>query len=449
MAEVAIDGQKFSLLEPPEKSSDLVKRQKASITGTLDIKKFVDHINNVGKFVQLAYNGVVGAGPAYADLQIKIYNIGCNITKIFDKSALTINSFQSTAEEVSVTLQTTYQFLLDGFEDVAIDTLQSLEGTAKEMIKIANELKNKIDDQEKETSQAIESTLKKKTSLMMEEKERIEKEKSDQKMVADELKKELDEAKKVKEKYEQKRDDELAKTSYSTSQKVAVGALTIFFPWAGLVVKSMQDSESKEAKEKAHMYQEIAKEKAEIEKENDKRHKEALEMMKAYTQQLEEMKNCSEEEFADKAVLALHHASGALKCISVIMMQASQFWAGIEEHCTQLAGQGDRGILVRSHITAMKEKDEQIKMKFWQSKGFVTQAVIYHARWIALRDVCAEHMPNIRDAREELYTYIRENPTCKEARERAAALAATLKGNLEKAIQEIDDKSKESDDQAM
>lgn len=446
MAEVAIDGQKFSLLEPPEKSSDLVKRQKASITGTLDIKKFVEHINNVGKFVQLAHNGVVGAGPAYADLQIKIYNIGCNITKIFDKSALTINSFQSTAEEVSVTLQTTYQFLLDGFEDVAIDTLQSLEGTAKEMIKIANELKNKIDDQEKETSQAIESTLEKKTRLMMEEKKRIEKEKSDQKIVADELKKELDEAKKVKEKYEQKRDDELAKTSYST--KVAVGAISIFFPWAGQIVKDMHDSESKETKEKVHMYQEIAKEKEEIVKENDKRHKEALEMMKAYTQQLEEMKNCSEEEFADKAVLALHHASGALKCISVIMMQASLFWEGIEKHCTQLAG-GDKGILVRSYITSMKKKDEEEKKKFWQSKGFVTQAVTYHARWIALRDVCAEHMPNIREAREELYTYIRENPTCKEARERAAVLATKLKGNLEKAIQEIDDQSKKSDDQVV
>ena len=296
--EVVINGESYSLLLPPDSSSALVLSQKAAITGTLDIKKFAEHINNIGKFVQLAYNGVVGAGPAYADLQIKIYNIGCNITKIFGKSALTINSFQSTAEEVSVNLQTTYQFLLDGFEDTAIDILQSLEATAKEMIKIANELKNKIDDQEKETSAL--------------EKERIEKERS------------------------------------------------------------------------------------------------------------------------DKVALALHHASGALKCISVTMMQASFLWEGIEMHCTQLAGQGDRGTLIRSYITAIKEKDEQIKTKFWQSKGFVTQAVIYHARWIALRDVCAEHMPNIREAREKLYRFIRENPTCDEARERAAVLAAELKEILEK-----------------
>lgn len=448
MAEAVIKGQSYSLLVPPDDSSALVKSQKEAIVGTVDIKKFVEHINNVGKFVQLAYNGVVGAGPAYADLQMKIYNLGCNITKIFDKSALTINSFQATAEEVSVTLQTTYQFLLDGFEDVAIDTLQSLEGTAKEMIKTANELKSKIDEQKNEAFQVIETTKKKKATLMEREWEKKEKEVLDQKMAAEELKEKLEEAKKAQKEYEKKRDDELAKDSYA-GHKVAVGMLSMFFSRAGRIVKDMCDSESKEAKEKVEKYDEIAKKKAEIAEKIDELHKEALKKMKAYTQEVEKMKGCSEEEFADKAVMALYHAITALKCISVIMMQASHFWEGIENHCNTLAREGSRGIILRRCITSIKEKEKEDKEKFWQSKGFVTLAVTYHAQWIALRNVCTEYMPNIRETREELYMYIRENPTCKEARDKAVVLAAKLKGNLEKAIQEIDDQSKKSDDQVM
>lgn len=267
------DSDSKLLLPPPV---DLVHKCKESIGCLIGLEEFVLYFNKIGKYVQVAYYGVVILGPACVDLQIKVYNLRCNITRIFDKFTLTLNSFQTTAKEASVILQTSFQFLLGGLEDVTIEMLHSLKGMAKEMIKAAKELIAKIDEQEKETSAVLETL-------------------SQRRM-------------------------ETHKESYIHSDRSALG----------------------------------------------------------------------------------------LRYILIIVRQATEFWKGIEMQYTALVDKMAHLIGLISQATSLQK---EVKLKFWQSKGFAMETVRCHANWIALHDIYAEFMPVIKNTREEFYRYITENPT--------------------------------------
>lgn len=232
-------------------------------------KEFVGHINKFGKCVQVVYYGVVIPGPAFADLQTSVYYLRHDITRIFDKFTLTLNHFQTTAKEASVILQATFQFLLGGFEDLAIVMLHTLEDMSKEMSRIACELRFYFEEENKKTMYLVENTR----------------------------------------------------------------------------------------------------------------------------------------------VQRIHEATcmiGALRFISFILTKASKCWTCIENYCRYLS---DRHIIEIVQVAHCKE----YRLRFWQSKGFARETAMYHAKWIALGNFCAELMPNIKNTREELYRCITENPTRDEA----------------------------------
>uniref|UniRef100_A0A1X7SER1 Uncharacterized protein n=1 Tax=Amphimedon queenslandica TaxID=400682 RepID=A0A1X7SER1_AMPQE len=144
---IDIDGESHSLLSAPNPSSQLVLAQKRELTDTLDLEKLVEYIGQVGKFIKIAYNGVNTAGPRFTDIQIKVQSLGYDITKLCNKSSVTIDNFRRTAETVSSTLESVYLFLLDGFDDAALMSVASLGKMAEKMTKLASELEKEFKEQ--------------------------------------------------------------------------------------------------------------------------------------------------------------------------------------------------------------------------------------------------------------------------------------------------------------
>lgn len=62
------------------------------------------------------------------------------MTKLCDKSAITVSKFKRACETILGDLQTTYEYLLDNFEDMALDTLASVTELAGKMATAAQEL---------------------------------------------------------------------------------------------------------------------------------------------------------------------------------------------------------------------------------------------------------------------------------------------------------------------
>lgn len=90
---VIIDGETYDLISIPSAESKLVKSARREFLEQLDFHSLVGDLGKLGKFMRLAYNGVVG----HTELQIKVQRVGYKITKLADKSAVTVYRFKETS----------------------------------------------------------------------------------------------------------------------------------------------------------------------------------------------------------------------------------------------------------------------------------------------------------------------------------------------------------------
>ncbi|KAJ7323400.1 hypothetical protein OS493_031875 [Desmophyllum pertusum] len=148
--DVVIDGETFDLVSIPNARSKMVQNAKNSLLGSLDLASLVDDLGKLGNFIRVAYNGVAGN----TEIQIKVQTVGYKITNLADKSAVTVHNFKRASQNVLQELQGTYQFLLDGMEEMALETLSLLTEVASDMAKAAEELR---DDFEKATTDVIDA----------------------------------------------------------------------------------------------------------------------------------------------------------------------------------------------------------------------------------------------------------------------------------------------------
>ena len=81
---VRYEDETFDILEIPKRNSALVKEYEDFVSARADLDYLVADLNMVGKFTQMAYNGVAG----YTDLQIKIRRIGVNVSRLCDQSTM-------------------------------------------------------------------------------------------------------------------------------------------------------------------------------------------------------------------------------------------------------------------------------------------------------------------------------------------------------------------------
>ena len=436
--EVVLQSERHSLFPVPEASSALFCEQRESIKDNLDIEKFVEYMRQVGQFIKIAYNGVNAAGHRFTDLQIKIQKLGYDITELCNESSVTIDSFRVTASTVSSRLQSVYDFLLDGLEDAAVMSVESLGKLAKKMADDAKDLKKKFEKQGTKVKDTLEITMIKKGEESK-HKEHLEKEQREmeqkmqaQKELADRYDQLAREAKEERMKYERKEEKAIEEKGGGPGLfDIVAGALfKVVIPFAAENIDDALHREERASAEKAKRLGEIAKEKREIELQKQSLHYEALQQMHEFAFKLKNAK--TEAQMADVVIDALHKTAGALRQLSLIMMEAAQFWTYIQKHCNSL-----REGYFKEMMKEFSSYDEEMKKRLWSSKGFIREALAYRSEWIALHSICEEHKKLIDATRADLYEYIKENPTYEQSLKRLPQLTQ----NFLKIIDEAKERS--------
>ena len=126
---VEIGGVEYHLDIVPTAESTVVAEEKEQLLSAVDLKTLVNDLRRVGAFIRIAYNGVGAAGPKFTQIQIDIQDLGYDVAKLCDKSALTVSKFKHASATVLTDLQATYEYLLDNLEEMAVETLSSISKT--------------------------------------------------------------------------------------------------------------------------------------------------------------------------------------------------------------------------------------------------------------------------------------------------------------------------------
>ena len=169
--DIVINGENYRLDTVPADTSSVVLAEKEKILNAVDLETLVNDLGRVGAFIRIAYNGVGAAGPKFTEQQIAIQRLGYDVTRLCDKSALTVARFKRASSTVLNDLQATYGYLLDNLEKMAVETLSAVSRLAGEMEKAALELHGEFEKQADKVKTTLEATqrAKKEEALRIQE----------------------------------------------------------------------------------------------------------------------------------------------------------------------------------------------------------------------------------------------------------------------------------------
>ena len=423
---VEIDGDKYYLNAVPAAKSKVVLAEKEKILCLVDLKTLVADLGRVGQFIRIAYNGVMAAGPRYTEIQIEIQQLGFDITKLCDASALTIAKFKTSSATVLSYLQATYMYLVDNYEDMAVETLSSVSKTAGDMEKVALELHVKFEEQKERVVSTLHNTQRATLSGMQytEDKARERQDLEDKQKYQQGL---------MEDDHRLEREAEVQRWQIKIKGHEVISGLKKLL--TGLIGIEVNDDERAAAERKAKHWKEKQTEALEKEGEYHQPHYEALERMISFVTKI---KDCqSEENMVAVAENALQQAFTTLAELSTVMMQAANFWKQIQEYCKSLAKDERKGVVQK----AMNEYSDEKRIRFWTTEGFKAQAIRFYAGWVVLNDVCMEYGQQIKVTREELYQFLRESPTYEECHRDVHKLAEAFLNDLKRDQKAIADKS--------
>lgn len=404
---VKFEEETFNILEVPRSDSALVKEHEELVLAHADLNSLVTDLNMVGSFTRIAYNGVAG----YTDLQIKIRRIAVNVSRLCDSSTNLVWEFKLKSRTILMNLQITYQFLVDGKESMAIVTLQSIASVAHGMAEAAEQLAKAFDEESDRVEDAQDKTLKTKNS---EEKRKDDLEKEKRKLEIQRAKAESDSAaveQDIAFHGQQYDKADARQASYEVHDDSIFETLYNIFTGR----KNERIRVARQDKER-HL-QEIRKLREE--------RKGALNAIAECSKLIE---NCHKEsELTESAINSLHEAMRGLKKLSNIMRRISRFWKKLESECMQLGRQDIRDMIKESMTQSKQERAET-----YESIGFKTTAILYYARWVALRNICEEAHKRMTVTQNKLYEYLEENLTTEQARRNIRQLAIAFSEDVKK-----------------
>ena len=431
--QIEIDGECYALNKVPDENSSVVLAAQEKLRKSVDLPALVEDLQRVGRFIRVAYNGVGAAGPKYTENQIEIQRLGYDITKLCDKSALTVARFEEATSCVLADLQSTYNYLLDDLEEMALHTLSSVSKIAEDMQKAALELKTEFEEEEKEVVKILEKTqmARKDSQLHVEEQKskliELEEKKRKELQLIEEYQEKEREVETRRRDLEYQEDKAVSKIGDISSVKEVVNWFTGVIPFVGKMFSTDGAEKRAEAFRKARI------EALEAEQAMRNIRHEALARMASFTAKIKQCEK--EQDLAKIAVDALHQAAGALKDLSVVMGKAAYFWGIMHNHCRQLAEPK-----VQSLVEQALKYSEDKRLKVWTSNSFKTEAIRFFARWVALKGVCGIYMKQIKLTQEELYRYIAENPTWEQSRKNLRDLAESFDSDLKRHQKALSDK---------
>ena len=431
--DIEIGGENYRLDTLPADTSSVVVAEKEKLLGAVDLKTLVNDLGRVGAFIRIAYNGVGAAGPKFTEQQIEIQRLGYDVTRLCDKSALTVAKFKKASSTVLTDLQATYEYLLDNLEEMAIETLSAVSKLAGEMEKAALELHHDFEQQAGKVEYTLEGTQKvqSKEELRIQElqkqRQQFEDKKQEQMKLMEDAQRLEREAEAGRRRIEEKEDEAISGIGSNNPLKLLFNGVTSM-----LGIGKVFDEH--EAEKKAAHWKERRIEALQVENKFRQQRYEALGKMTEFAMKIKEC--TTEQNMAEVAVEALHHSIGALKELSAVMMQAAQFWKQMQDHCHSLADSE-----VQQQVEkAMKLYSEEKRRKVWTSKGFKIKAITFYAGWVALHSVCSVYIEQIKLTQKDLYKYLKENPTWEESRKNVKSLAETFLSDLKRDQKAIADK---------
>ena len=417
---VTIDDTNYSMVELPGSETEVVADERRKILQHIDLRSLQKDLGYVGRCIQLANYGMVAAGKS--KLQIKVERLGTDVTRLWAKSANAVSTFKEDSKMILTDLQAAYQYLLDGSEERALETLSSVTNIAGQFAKAAEKLRNTFDKKAHEVQQIVENT---------QEKE------ADEEHTATQAERDRESKERVKERKTQRywtaqEAKEKAERSYSNSEleeRKAIENLT-YEEERGLIQKIMgfnSDSEQSH-KKRVKKFEVINQNKKDAQKMQALREKKEEQIYESLTEIFVDLQDFeSKVESAKSSAEILHAAIEGLKPLKATMIKAADFWNRMQEHCKALSDSKLRDKVARE----IREHSAEQRLKLWISIPFKKQVVYFNAGWVALDGIVAEYMGSIMETQKELYKYIQENPTQKEAKKNIHSLAAKFQEDLQ------------------
>ena len=414
------DGQKYSLFKRPSDTSQLVQTAKEDIMHHLDVKTLAEELNVVGKFIHLAFNGLV----AFPKLQGEVKLMEIRVMKLADESAVTLITFARASDQVLDVLETTYWYLYHSKEEMARSIFASIADVANRMENKAEGLLKKYKDEVTNVENILQKTYNAKGDEE-EKKYNLTQTKSeiDGKLKRlDVTKREaLNSFKKVESLfYDARRKEHKAIKNQANSWKKLANAFTsTFFKTEVYDMGAYKTAADAYKHEKEKYFEEMAK----IQAVKDK----ALEDIAEYAHRVQHIK--SEVELADSTIEALQKTLEALHLVVLVMEDAVLFWHSMSEHLYELKrANTNLEIEFKGLMETMNETERQ---KRWQSSEFKEKAIKNYVHWVAVKSVCYGFAKGLNSAQNELRKIVRESPRSKqEAFENVHKLAQYLDSGI-------------------
>ena len=469
------DGVEYSLLKGPDDESQYVVEAHLKLTESLQINEVATDLSNVGKFILMAYCGVMG----HLQLEMQVRDRLHSVVKLCDDTVHTLNEFSRASNTAIASMGTAYEYLLDGFEDIALETLQDVAQISKDMQTRSLELQNRFGNEADEVKKVHDATASEKQKVFdanvatkknmtifasdkstankelakAEEEEEntmkvlnttLEEEKKtaeERRKIAANLAREIDQIQLESSEADEK---EIAfkpqtgifskiKSGFThymggqtdddiQSKKIEVSKRTVADKQSNALLKAkeLKEAEDKKAKllkEQREMHARLLEERA-------KKRQQALKEMAEAAKKLQECK--FEHDIQTESLFCLHHALTALRHLQDIMTVAANFWRETHAVCSELSGAG-----ISKHIDRLLKMPEDRRLKLWNAKAFKMEAIHYYSNWVAVRKLCVDSRASITKSQRQVHLFIRANPTKTEAKEILQTLAEEFKTQVD------------------
>ena len=471
---VDTDGTRYSLMEGPDKDSKYVISAQKKLTETLQINQLAADLASVGKFLLMAHCGVMG----HLQLEIKVRERLHSIVKLCDDTVHTLNEFDRASSDAISNMASAYEYLVEGYEDIAFETLKEVGETSKNMAAESSSLEQKFGDEATKVEKVhndtsterlqvmeanvntkldIEQFTEEQSSAQVRLSEATEQEKQayvglentmkneintaeERRKIAKQLKNELEEVQKVLDATDS--EARMACNQASTGIWSAIGSsITHFF--GGKTDDDVRAEKVQIAyKNVEHQHKDALLSYEKLKYAEDRKAELLKQQRELYAKELEERRKRRDEAFKrmaeaarrlreskfknniqEEAIECLRYAITALKNLQDIMQVAATFWRESYSVCNRITGHA-----MMKRVNQLKDMDVERRKGVWKTRRLKIQAVEYYAQWVAIQQMCSMSRVPLTNSQRQVHMYIRQNPTKEQAKE----LLEMLAGELEK-----------------
>jgi len=205
---VEVAGTSYSLLEPPDASSEIVISKKQDIEGSIVLHKFAQELTNLSCLIQFSYFGIAKNG----DIEDKVQDLMTSITGLCEKWSFLISQYIAESNRTIQCMQNIYLYVCEGNESTAEEMISGKDFEISQHIITETELIQEELDDEVEFIQNMQKEFreaKKRVNVLKKSNEEFKKLNSRQLEIESKLKEEKDKLTvaldKNREKYEEKR----------------------------------------------------------------------------------------------------------------------------------------------------------------------------------------------------------------------------------------------------